>query len=522
MIDAAQPVSELLFEQAACGLLATDAHGMILCANASAHAWLGYGAGQLAGKVGILDLLAVGARLFYHTRCRPLLETQGAVAEIQLDLVTRGGARLPVLINIVRRSDDGHQVDHWAIFRSADRHAYEHALLTARRTAEAALEARREAEARLQALNAQLSQADRRKDEFLATLSHELRNPLAPMRSALDVFRLKYGNTGSGADERLMLAFDRQLRHLTRLVDDLMEISRITQNRMQLRRAPVDLCALARGAAHDMAAVMAAGRHTLRLAIPEAPLVVDGDATRLAQVAINLLANAAKYTPDGGLVELELGCSDGHAELRVRDNGIGIPPDALASVFEMFSQLQPALQRSRGGLGIGLALARGIVDLHGGSIGVASDGPGRGSEFVLRLPLVAGCAEPAPEQAAAPLPAALRVLVVDDNVDAAETMVMALELFGCATRIAHTAADALAIAPGFAPDVALLDIGLPDINGYELARRLRGAQGQGDLILIAATGWGQENDRRMALEAGFDHHLTKPIDIDKLRLLLVR
>ncbi|WP_312511337.1 ATP-binding protein [Massilia sp.] len=526
-MDTVQSASDLLFQQAACGLLATDASGIILCINATALAWLGYAedeADALAGKVRMCDLLSVGARLFHHTRCLPLLETQGAVAEIQVDLATRGGGRMPVLINIVRRREPGamQAVDHWALFKSVDRHAYEHALLGARRTAEAALEARREAELQLQALNEQLSKADRRKDEFLATLSHELRNPLAPMRSALDVFRLRHAKDDDSADTRLMLAFDRQLRHLTRLVDDLMEISRITQNRMQLRRAPVDLCALARGAAHDMAPAVAAARHTLRLAIPDTPLVVDGDATRLAQVTINLLANAAKYTPDGGLIDLELDCADGHAELRVRDNGIGIPPEALGTVFEMFSQLEPALQRARGGLGIGLALARGIVDLHGGSIGVASDGPGRGSEFTLRLPLVAGCAEVVQEEPPAPIPAALRVLVVDDNVDAAETMAMALELFGCEARMAHTASDALVMAPAYAPDVALLDIGLPDINGYELARRLRAQADGRALILIAATGWGQEKDRQLAFDAGFDHHLTKPIDVERLRLLLVR
>ena len=531
-MDTVQSASDALFQQAACGLLATDPGGTILCINATALAWLGYvpdDADALAGRVRMVDLLTVGARLFHHTRCLPLLESQGAVAEIQLDLLTRGGGRLPVLINIQRRrGDDGRATDHWALFKSAGRHAYEHALLGARRTAEAALEARRDAEAQLQALNEQLSKADRRKDEFLATLSHELRNPLAPMRSALDVLRLKHGKRADAGDacmdgdERLMLAFDRQLRHLTRLVDDLMEISRITQNRMQLRRAPVDLCALARGAAHDMAAMMAAARHTLRLSIPAEALVVDGDATRLAQVVINLLANAAKYTPDGGFIDLELGCADGHAELRVRDNGIGIPPEALSTVFEMFSQLEPALQRARGGLGIGLALARGIVDLHGGSIGVDSDGPDRGSTFTLRLPLVAGCLDSAPDAAPQAVPAALRVLVVDDNVDAAETMAAALELFGCHTRMAHSAAAALEVAPDFGPDVAVLDIGLPDINGYELARRLRAASGARALLLIAATGWGQEKDRRMAFDAGFDHHLTKPIDVDKLRLLLVQ
>ena len=517
-MNAALPALDSLYEQAACGLLATDADGMIVCANATIHAWLGMPADGLAGKVRFCDLMSVGARLFHHTRCAPLLQLEGEVREVQVDLLAAGGEHLPVLLNIARRPEPGGGwLDHWAVFRSIARHAYEHALLGARKVAEEALDAQRLTDLQLQAMNTQLTVADRRKDEFLATLSHELRNPLAPMRSALDVFKLKYGGSG---DERLMQAFDRQLRHLTRLVDDLMDVSRITQNRMQLRRTPVELGPLVRSAAQDMAAIMAAARHTLRLAVPEAPLVVDGDATRLAQVVINLLANAAKYTPDGGLIDVELGCADGHAELRVRDNGIGIPADALGAVFNMFAQLEPALDRARGGLGIGLALARGIVDLHGGAILVDSPGAGLGSEFTLRLPLVAGCA--APEQTAAPatLSAPLRVLVVDDSLDTAETMALALELFGCETRMAHTAAAALELAAEFAPDVALLDIGLPDYNGYELARRLRALPTGLDTTLIAATGWGQDKDRTLALDAGFDHHLTKPIDFEQLRLLL--
>jgi len=519
-MNAALPATDPLFEQAACGLLVTNAGGMILRANATLHAWLGREPGSLAGQVRMAELLTVGARLFHHTCCEPLLHLEGEVHEVQVELAMGGGARLPVLINIMRRHDTaGAPLDHWAVFKSAERHAYEHALVEARRTAEEALEARRATDLQLQALNAQLSAADRRKDEFLATLSHELRNPLAPMRSALDVFQLKYGNSG---DARLMQAFDRQLRHLTRLVDDLMEISRITQNRMQLRRAPVELGALVRGAAQDMAATMAAARHTLRLQIVDAPLVVDGDATRLAQVVINLLGNAAKYTPEGGLIDVALGCAGGQAELRVRDNGIGIPAHALATVFDMFSQLEPALTRARGGLGIGLALARGIVDLHGGDILVESDGPGCGSQFTLRLPLVAGCAVSEEAPAARSTRSALRVLVVDDNIDAAETMATMLELFGCTIQLAHTASSALDLAPDFAPDVALLDIGLPDFNGYELARRLRATAPCEDIVLIAATGWGQEKDRRLALEAGFDHHLTKPINVEQLQLLLVR
>ncbi|MDY0962947.1 hybrid sensor histidine kinase/response regulator [Massilia sp. CFBP9026] len=517
-MNAALPAVDAFYEQAACGLLATDAAGMIVRANATIHAWLGAQADALTGKLRFCDLLSVGARLFHHTRCVPLLELEGAVNEVQVDLHTLDGRQLPILLNIVRQPGaDGGWLDHWAVFRSTGRHAYEHALLGARKVAEEALEAQRATDLQLQALNLQLTAADRRKDEFLATLSHELRNPLAPMRSAVDVFKLKYGST---TDERLLQAFDRQLRHLTRLVDDLMDVSRITQNRMRLRRTPIDLAPLVRGAAQDMAPAMAAARHTLRLSVPDAALVVDGDATRLAQVVINLLANAAKYTPDGGMIDVELACADGHAELRVRDNGIGIPADALGAVFNMFAQLEPALDRARGGLGIGLALARGIVDLHGGAILVESAGSGLGSEFTLRLPLVAGCAAPEATAASSALISPRRVLVVDDNFDTAETMALALELFGCETRMAHTAAAALEVAAEFAPDVALLDIGLPDYNGYELARRLRALPRGLDTTLIAATGWGQDKDRTLALDAGFDHHLTKPIDFEQLRLLL--
>jgi PAS domain S-box-containing protein len=519
-VAAQLPDSDSLFEHAACGLLLTDASGLILRVNATARNWLGYGEDELAGKLRMLDLLPVGARLFHHTHCLPILQVQGSVAEIQVDLRNRHGQRMPMLLNIVRRRDAGQVFDQWALFKASDRQAYERELLSARKTAEAALEARLEAEAQLQALNAQLSAADRRKDEFLATLSHELRNPLAPMRSAVDVLKLKFGH---GANERLLGAFDRQLRHLTRLVDDLMDVSRITQGRMQLRRTAVELSALVRGAVQDMAATIEAARHTLHLSIAEPPVVVDGDATRLAQVVINLLTNAVKYTPDGGTIELHLRCEPGIAEIQVRDTGIGIPAGALATVFDMFSQLEPALERAKGGLGIGLALVRGIVELHGGSISADSAGPGRGSEFTVRLPLAAGAACPgaaAPGQVTHTAPAPVRILVVDDNKDAAETLTMALELSGCEALVAHTAGAALAAAQDFRPAVALLDIGLPDMNGYELARRLRLMPGGAGMTLIAATGWGQDKDRQLAFEAGFDHHLTKPIDFDRLRLLL--
>jgi PAS domain S-box-containing protein len=518
-VDHALPGDDSLFDHAACGLVLSGTDGLILKVNATACTWLGYDEAELVGKTRMRDLLPIGARMFYHTHCQPILEVQGSVAELQVQLVNRRKERLPMLINIMRHREAGTTFDHWALFKAADRQAYERELLAARKTAEAALEARRDAEAQLHKLNEQLSAADRRKDEFLATLSHELRNPLAPMRSALDVLKFKLGTNG---DPRLLQAFDRQLRHLTRLVDDLMEVSRITQGRMQLSRAPVELSALVRGAAQDLAATMDAARHTLRLAVAEPPVLVDGDATRLAQVVINLLTNAAKYTPDGGTIALHLACTGDMVEIRVRDNGIGIPEAALPTVFEMFSQLEPALERSRGGLGIGLALVRGIVELHGGTVAATSAGPGHGSEFTVRLPLVASVTAPAmqPGGAVVSTPAPVRILVVDDNQDAAAMLTMALEMFGCETRTAHTAAEALRIAAAFNPEAALLDIGLPDMTGYELARRLRSTRAGAAMTLIATTGWGQQKDRELAHQAGFDHHLTKPIELEVLRGML--
>lgn len=513
------PTGDVLFDDAACALLLAAPDGTILKANGTACTWLGYSHEQLAGGMRVHELLPVGARLFYHTHCQPILEVQGSVAEIQVDLRTGERERLPVLINIVRRVVGKQVFHHWAFFKASDRKSYERELRNARNAAETALEARRGAEEELKKLNAQLSAADRRKDEFLATLSHELRNPLAPMRSALDVLTLKLSGSTDG---RLLQAFDRQLRHLTRLVDDLMEVSRITQGRMQLRRAPVELAALVRGAAQDLAPTMEAARHTLRVHVAHDPVHVDGDATRLSQVVLNLLTNAAKYTPEGGLIELHLERDGDMAQIRVCDNGIGIPAEALATVFNMFSQLEPALERSRGGLGIGLALVRGVVELHGGSIRADSAGCGLGSTFTVRLPLAEQAAVPAvaTPAAAAGMAARMRVLVVDDNEDAAQTLAMALEWSGFEIRVAHSAAQALTLLASFAPEAALLDIGLPDINGYELARRIRALPGMDRVVLIAATGWGQQKDRERAFESGFDHHLTKPIDFELLRPLL--
>ena len=512
----ALPGDDALYQHAPCGLLLTDGAGLILRANATFCRWLGYSAGALVGKMRIQDLLPVGTRLFHQTHCLPLLQVQGSVAQLQVEIRDSAGQRMPVLVNIVRRIEGGEVLDEWALFAVNERRSYERELLAARKSAEQALEARLDAEARLRALNEALSDADRRKDEFLATLSHELRNPLAPMRSAIEVLKLE-----AGAEKRPLLdVFDRQLHHLTHLVDDLMEVSRITQGRMELRREPVLLADVVRNAVEDVAAGMHAARHALSVEIAAPHAVVDADPTRLFQVVVNLLTNACKYTPHGGAIALELKTEGREAVIAVRDSGIGIPAQALDTVFDMFSQLKPALDRSKGGLGIGLALVRGIVGLHGGSVHAASEGEGRGSTFTVRLPLAAVQATPDSLEAIHDTVRPASVLVVDDNVDAAETLQMFLELSGCSARVAHDGAAALDLLERFTPQVALFDIGLPDMNGYELARRVRQLPGGADMLLIAATGWGQEADKQLAFDAGFDHHLTKPIDFDKLRALL--
>lgn len=512
-------LDDALYEHAPCGLLLAQSDGLILRANATICRWLGYQPGELLGLVRVQDLLTVGGRVFHQTHINPILQLQGSVAEVQVEMRHRDTSRIPLLINIVRRRIGDAMFDEFALMVAEDRRAYERELLAARKAAEAALEARLGAEAKLSALNEQLSLADRRKDEFIATLSHELRNPLAPMHSALEVMKRKA--LDHTLLEPVLPVFERQLNHMTHLVDDLMEISRITQGRMELRCAPLDLATVVRAAAADVAPLIDASGHILSVSLPARALVVRGDATRLTQVVVNLLTNAAKYTPRGGHVWLAAREEDGHACLSVRDDGIGIPKQSLASVFDMFSQLEPALERSQGGLGIGLALVKGIVVLHGGDICATSRGEGHGSEFLVRLPL--GGADIAAEATACETANVntLRVLVVDDNVDAADTLAMALELLGCEAKAVYTAQAGLAQLTAFAPQVALLDIGLPDMTGYDLARQIR-ANGATDaaITLIAATGWGQSADKQRALDAGFDHHLTKPVDFAQLQAIL--
>lgn len=366
-----------------------------------------------------------------------------------------------------------------------------------------------------------LREADRRKDEFLALLAHELRNPLAPIRYALAAIR-KEGCTPE-QQGRAQEVIERQISHMSRLLDDLLDVSRITRGALTLKRGRVELTSVIGAAIEASRPILDAKRHALSIDLPKEAVRLDADTVRLAQVFSNLLINAAKYTDPGGHIQLETATEGTEVVITVRDDGIGIAPEMMPRLFTLFSQAASALDRSEGGLGIGLALAQGLAKLHGGSIEARSNGVHQGSEFIVRLPIAApspGTSEPIIGSAASVPGEALKVLVVDDNQDAADTCRMLLELSGQCVNIAYTGSQALELAEGFEPDVILLDIGLPDMSGYELARKIRAAGWGERVFLIAVTGWGQEEDRRRALEAGFDRHLTKPIEGVALEVLL--
>ncbi len=368
----------------------------------------------------------------------------------------------------------------------------------------------------------ELAEANRRKTEFLAVLAHELRNPLAPIFSSLEV--LAVAPTEEAA-ARARAVVERQVRHMAHLLDDLLDVSRISRGKILLRRQPVDLARLVRETAEDHRRPLEEAGVTLEAAVPPEAVWVSGDATRLAQVAGNLLSNAAKFTPSGGRVQVRLECVPGREEvvLTVRDTGVGIEPAVLARLFEPFAQGE--VSSERGGLGLGLAMVRGLVELHGGSVSVFSAGRNRGAEFRIALPLASPDAVPTeaaapPINGAAPAPAGRRVLVIDDNRDAADTLRDLLELSRHQVEVAYTGPDGLEIARRFRPDVVLCDLGLPGMDGYTVASRLREDAATAAAHLIAVTGYGQEEDRRRTREAGFDLHLTKPVDPSRLRELL--
>jgi len=366
-----------------------------------------------------------------------------------------------------------------------------------------------------------LQEADRNKDEFLAMLAHELRNPLAPIHNALQLMRMQ---PSAGQSQWAQEVIQRQLAYLTRLVDDLLDVSRITRGKIALTREPLEVATLITRALETIGPLLQERGHTLTLQIPSEPLRVDGDPTRLTQALGNVLGNAAKYTDRGGRIELICVRQGTEVEIHVRDNGIGIPAELLPRIFDLFTQLDRRSDQSASGLGIGLALVRRLVEMHGGSIRALSAGAGAGSEFVIHLPLLSNelvraenkCGEQAQEAPMTPR----RILLADDNPDALESLATVLRLRGHEVYSARNGVAALETAARHMPELALVDIGMPLVDGYEVARRIRAQEWGKAIKLVALTGWGQESDRRRSQEAGFDAHLVKPLDFHKLTALL--
>lgn len=365
---------------------------------------------------------------------------------------------------------------------------------------------------------AELREQDRRRNEFLATLAHELRNPLAPIRTGLEVLRV---GASEEQVERAHEMMERQLGHMVRMIDDLLDISRVTLGKVDLRKQRVDLHDVVSGAVETTRASFEQAGQRLSVCLPDGPLPLDGDPTRLAQVFANLLNNAAKFSAPGGAIELAAQLLGERLVVRVKDDGIGIPAEMLGRVFEMFTQVERAVQHAQGGLGIGLTLVRKLVEMHGGSVRAESAGQGRGATFVVELPrAVPRARESTTEPSGERRTDSLRVLVVDDNEDAAESLEMLLQLYGHQTCLAHTGPAAVAAAQSFHPELVFLDIGLPELNGYEVARHLRADSSLPQPYLVALTGWGSEDDKRQAMAAGFDRHLVKPFDTSKLHDIL--
>ena len=387
-----------------------------------------------------------------------------------------------------------------------------HALQEANLTLEHEMQVRHRAEEALLV-------ADRRKDEFLATLAHELRNPLAPIRTGLDILRIRSGD--AQATRRATDIMERQLRQMVRLVDDLLDVSRINTGKFAIKMGRVELKAVVNDALEVVRSTIELHGHELVIDLPDRPVFLHGDGTRLAQILSNLLNNAAKYTNRGGRVTLAARVDERNLIINVADNGIGIAPGMLNDVFDMFVQVDSTLERTNAGLGVGLSLARKLVELHGGGIAAHSAGIGRGSQFVVRLPIVVE-----PEMPAKTIPAAFisaetyRILLADDNVDFVNSIGALLSAMGHSVVITHNGPDALTAAARFCPDYAFLDIGLPHMSGYDLARGIRRLSCGSMTMLIAVTGWGQEKDRQLAFEAGFDHHMVKPVRFEQIEEIL--
>jgi PAS domain S-box-containing protein len=470
--------------------------GAIQSWNAAAERMFGYPAHYAIGRH--ISLVIPPERLQEEDRIIGSLRTGRRLEHFETERLHRNGRRIPVSLTISPiYNDAGEVVGASKIVRD----------VTVRREADAE---RIKLSDHLRRLAAELSEADTRKNEFLATLAHELRNPLAPLANMLEVLRID--DHDARARRQARDTMERQLRQLVRLVDDLLDLNRITHNRLELRRADVELAPILRQAIEGARPLLHAAGQGLQVDLPAEPVYLHADPARLAQVFGNLLNNASRYSPPGSPVALSARVAGDEVRVSVRDNGIGIPPVKLQEIFEMFTQLDRSHARANGGLGIGLTLARRLVGMHGGSIEARSAGEGKGAEFIVRLTVLPAAPRVAPATARPQVSRQRRVLVVDDNEDAAVSLAMLLDLAGNETHLAHDGEEALLAAEKFRPDVVLLDIGMPKMNGHEVCRRMRAQPWGRNLKVIALTGWGQEQDRRQSREAGFDGHLVKPVD----------
>jgi PAS domain S-box-containing protein len=500
--DLAVQTSELqyrrLFQSAKDGILVLDAASLkIIDANKFISDLLGYPHDELMGK----ELWEFG---FFKDKQASMdmyseLQTQGYVRYEHLPLETKNGKSVDVefISNI-------YLVDKHAVAQCNIRDISERSIM----------------ERQLQNQTEMLADLHRRKDEFLAMLSHELRNPLAPIANAVHILRLQKDEDPLQHQARTMI--ERQVAQLTRLVDDLMEVARITTGRVQLRNDLVAINGVVENAIASAMPIISEREHELKVILSPEPIWLHADAARLEQVMVNLLTNAAKYTNSGGIITLSVAQEQSDCVIHLSDTGIGIAPELIPRIFDLFSQSERSLDRSRGGLGIGLALVHRLVDMHGGKVNIVST-LGKGSDFIVTLPTVSAPSRSTQSNVIPQMQSAmkeLRVLVVDDNIDSADSLAMLVEMSGHQVTKAHDGPNALSIATDTNPNVVLLDIGLPILTGYEVATRIRSNPALRGMVLVAVTGYGQDTDKKMAFNSGFDHHLTKPVDFHKVQQIL--
>jgi PAS domain S-box-containing protein len=480
-------------------IISKSLDGIVQSWNVAAERLFGYTSEEAVGRH--ISLIIPPDRLAEEDHIISTLRAGTRIDHFETERVRKDGRHVSVSLTVSPiRDDDGTIIGASKIARDVTE--------------------RRQMENNLRALAADLAEADRRKDEFLATLAHELRNPLAPLSNTLEI--LKRRGSDDPAVRRGLDTMERQLEQLVRLVDDLLDLSRITHNRIELRKRHIELAPVLRQAVLGAQPLADSAGHAIEVSLPSEPLWLNADAVRLTQVFGNLLNNSCKYTPAGGTIRVIAQRDETDAVVTVSDTGIGIPADKLASIFEMFTQVDRSLEQSHGGLGIGLTLVKRLVEMHGGSVEAQSAGVGQGSAFVVRLPAaidISDVSTPVPSESLAD-GAMHRILVVDDNKDSADSLAMLLQLTGHEVSVAHDGRSALKAVESRRPDVVLLDIGLPSLNGHDVCRWVRQQPWGKTTVIIALTGWGQEEDRRRSQEAGFDGHLVKPVDHARLLALL--